>query len=226
MAFRQAACVFSPCYLAHPGLQLREPEDPEYALHNLASAAKPALLAFIPRTTLWTAAFVAVTCECLQSILRCRCPLQLCGCELYSTSCTGSKAAGASHAQLHVTENVRQGPEALLSPAGALNLWGGILIQKRRAEKALEASGMAYLIVRPGGMEKPGDDYKRTNNVRLMSRDKAFGGLVSRLQVAELITAAIANPGLAENKASAHMQLVACTSGIGTSSRDKTLHCT
>ena len=108
-----------------------------------------------------------------------------------------------------------EGPEALRSPAGVLILFGGILIQKRRAEKALEASGMAYVIVRPGGMERPGDDYKRTTNVRLAPRDKVFGGLVSRLQVAELITAAIANPGLAENKASAHMQPVACTSGIG-----------
>ena len=36
------------------------------------------------------------------------------------------------------------------------NLAGGLLIQKRRAEKALEASGMNYCIVRPGGMERPG----------------------------------------------------------------------
>ena len=51
-----------------------------------------------------------------------------------------------------------------------------------------------------GGMERPGDDYKRTNNMRLEDRDKLFGGQVSRLQVAELVAAAVSNPDLAENK--------------------------
>ncbi len=83
---------------------------------------------------------------------------------------------------------------------GALNLFGGILFQKRRAEKALEDSGLQYVIVRPGGMERPTDDYKLTHNVRLATRDTLFGGLVSRLQVAELVSAAIANPSLTENK--------------------------
>ena len=32
--------------------------------------------------------------------------------------------------------------------AGILNLFGGVLIQKKRAEQALEASGMRYTIVR------------------------------------------------------------------------------
>ena len=39
--------------------------------------------------------------------------------------------------------------------AGILNLFGGVLIQKRRAEVALEESGLPYVIVRPGGMERP-----------------------------------------------------------------------
>ena len=41
-------------------------------------------------------------------------------------------------------------------PAVLFNLAGGLLVQKRRAEKALEASSMSYGIVRPGGMERPG----------------------------------------------------------------------
>ena len=41
-------------------------------------------------------------------------------------------------------------------PAVLFNLAGGLLIQKRRAEKALEESSMSYAIVRPGGMERPG----------------------------------------------------------------------
>lgn len=37
-------------------------------------------------------------------------------------------------------------------PAGVLNLFGGVLTFKRKAEEALEASGMPYVIVRPGGL--------------------------------------------------------------------------
>lgn len=85
-------------------------------------------------------------------------------------------------------------------PAGLLNAFGGVLIYKRKAEQALERSGMPYLIVRPGGMERPKDDHKRTHNVRLSTRDTLFGGTVSRLQVAELVAAAIASPAIATNK--------------------------
>lgn len=62
--------------------------------------------------------------------------------------------------------------------AAILNLFWGVLTQKKRAEEALEASGMPYFIVRPGGMERPGDDYKRTHNVVLGKRDTLFGGQV------------------------------------------------
>ena len=50
-------------------------------------------------------------------------------------------------------------------------------------------------------MERPRDDYKATgHNVRLATRDKLFGGQVSRLQVAELVGACCASPALAANK--------------------------
>jgi len=49
-------------------------------------------------------------------------------------------------------------------------------------------------------MERPQDDYKLTNNMKLLPRDTLFGGQVSRLQVAELIGAAIADTDIAENK--------------------------
>jgi hypothetical protein len=88
----------------------------------------------------------------------------------------------------------------LAAAAGVLNLFGGVLLYKRKAEEALEASGLPYVIVRPGGMERPRDDFKESNNVRLATRDKLFGGQVSRLQVAELVAAAAASPELAENK--------------------------
>ena len=84
--------------------------------------------------------------------------------------------------------------------AGVLNLFGGVLIYKRKAEETLERSGVPYVIVRPGGMERPRDDYKATHNVRLSTRDTLFGGQVSRLQVAELVSTAVGNAALAENK--------------------------
>ncbi|KIY98732.1 hypothetical protein MNEG_9227 [Monoraphidium neglectum] len=85
-------------------------------------------------------------------------------------------------------------------PAGVLNLFWGVLTWKRKAEEALERSGMSYTIVRPGGMERPTDTYKRTHGLVLKPRDTTFGGQVSRLQVAELVAAALATPGIAENK--------------------------
>jgi len=85
-------------------------------------------------------------------------------------------------------------------PAGVLNLFGGILIWKRKAEEALERSGMPYLIVRPGGMERPKDDHKLTHSVRLSTRDTLFGGTVSRFQVAELIASALLSPETVSNK--------------------------
>ena len=97
---------------------------------------------------------------------------------------------------------VQRSDTILLASAGLLNLFWGILTFKKKAEMALQASGIPYVIVRPGGMERPTDAYKQTHNVRLATRDKLFGGQVSRLQVAELIAAAVSNPGVADNKVS------------------------
>lgn len=63
-------------------------------------------------------------------------------------------------------------------PAVVLNLFGGVLTQKRRAEEALERSGLSYLIVRPGGMERPKDNFKLTHNLTVKRRDSTFGGQV------------------------------------------------
>jgi len=85
-------------------------------------------------------------------------------------------------------------------PAAVLNLFGGILTQKRRAEAALEASGIPYLILRPGGLERPTDDHDASHAVVGAPRDTLFGGSLSRLQVASVIAAAVANPSAATNK--------------------------
>lgn len=46
-------------------------------------------------------------------------------------------------------------PPAAAAPrhAAILNVFGGVLIWKRKAEEALERSGMNYVIVRPGGWQ-------------------------------------------------------------------------
>lgn len=56
------------------------------------------------------------------------------------------------------------------------------------------------LLASPGGMEKPTDTHKQTHAVVLKPRDTTFGGSVSRLQIAELVTTLCANPELAANK--------------------------
>ncbi|KAL4279724.1 hypothetical protein GQ457_03G004160 [Hibiscus cannabinus] len=81
-------------------------------------------------------------------------------------------------------------------PAAILNLFWGVLVWKRKAEEALIASGLPYTIVRPGGMERPTDAFKETHNITLSTEDTLFGGLVSNLQVAELIACMAKNRSL------------------------------
>ncbi|GMJ12873.1 translocon at the inner envelope membrane of chloroplasts 62 [Hibiscus trionum] len=81
-------------------------------------------------------------------------------------------------------------------PAAILNLFWGVLVWKRKAEEALIASGLPYTIVRPGGMERPTDAFKETHNIRLSTEDTLFGGLVSNLQVAELMACMAKNRSL------------------------------
>ncbi|KAL6764668.1 hypothetical protein V8C86DRAFT_1360984 [Haematococcus lacustris] len=92
------------------------------------------------------------------------------------------------------------GTEKVGWPASILNLFWGVLLWKRQAEKALQASGMAYTIVRPGGMERPTDTYKRSHSLVLSPKNTQFGGQVSRLQVAELVASMMITPELAANK--------------------------
>ncbi|WOL03087.1 protein TIC 62, chloroplastic isoform X1 [Canna indica] len=87
-------------------------------------------------------------------------------------------------------------------PAAILNLFWGVLIWKRKAEEALIASGLPYTIVRPGGMERPTDSFKETHNMVLADEDTYFGGLVSNLQVAELMAC------MAKNKVLSYCKVV------------------
>jgi len=85
-------------------------------------------------------------------------------------------------------------------PASLLNAWGNVLDWKRASEDALRRSGMAYTIVRPGGMERPTDDYGLEARLVLSSADTRFGGLVSNLQVAELLVDVVQHPEPSANK--------------------------
>ncbi|CAM0952074.1 unnamed protein product [Alopecurus aequalis] len=87
-------------------------------------------------------------------------------------------------------------------PAALLNLFWGVLYWKKLAEEALAASGVPYTIVRPGGMERPTDAYKETHNLVLAPKDTYVGGLVSNLQVAELIAC------VAKNRTAAYCKVV------------------
>lgn len=82
-------------------------------------------------------------------------------------------------------------------PAAALNLFGGVLLFKDVSEKAVvkaaKKEGKKYFIVRPGGMESPTDEFGLTHNVKLMPKGSLAGGLVSNLQVAELIRDCLLN---------------------------------
>eukprot|EP00471_Norrisiella_sphaerica_P002376 CAMPEP_0184479366 /NCGR_PEP_ID=MMETSP0113_2-20130426/1121_1 /TAXON_ID=91329 /ORGANISM="Norrisiella sphaerica, Strain BC52" /LENGTH=212 /DNA_ID=CAMNT_0026857437 /DNA_START=346 /DNA_END=984 /DNA_ORIENTATION=- len=91
------------------------------------------------------------------------------------------------------------GSKMFTFPAGLLNLFWGILFQKKKAEDALIASGLDYTIIRPGGMERPQDDFKYTHNLEVYDADSLSGGVVSRRQVAELVAAAVENPELSKN---------------------------
>jgi uncharacterized protein YbjT (DUF2867 family) len=81
-------------------------------------------------------------------------------------------------------------------------LFWGVLYWKKLAEEALVASGVPYTIVRPGGMERPTDAYKETHNLVVAPRDTYVGGLVSNLQIAELIAC------VAKNRRAAYCKVV------------------
>jgi len=107
-----------------------------------------------------------------------------------------AKAAGVRHFVLVSS----LGTGAFGWPASVLNLFWNVLEHKKEAEDALVASGVPYTILRPGGMERPTDEYALTHGTVLHPENTQFGGQVSRLQVAQLAAACVAHPGAAANK--------------------------
>eukprot|EP00963_Diacronema_lutheri_P007953 scaffold684_cov345-Pavlova_lutheri.AAC.32 len=60
-------------------------------------------------------------------------------------------------------------------PASLLNAWGKVLEWKKESEDVLRRSGMKYTIVRPGGMERPTDDFGKDANLVLARADTRGG---------------------------------------------------
>ena len=86
------------------------------------------------------------------------------------------------------------GTDRIGFPASILNLFWGVLSWKRQTEVKLINSGLSYLIIRPGGMEKPTDDFDKTHNMKLHMASTTFGGQISCKQVASICIASILNP--------------------------------
>lgn len=105
--------------------------------------------------------------------------------------------------QLVIVSSIGVG-SPFLFPAAALNLFGGVLLWKdfseRATARAARNSGKSYFFVRPGGMERQSDDFGNTHNIRLAPRNTLGGGVVSRMQVAQVIVNGILNPDLVKNK--------------------------
>ncbi|MFQ3679252.1 MAG: SDR family oxidoreductase [Pseudanabaenaceae cyanobacterium] len=70
-----------------------------------------------------------------------------------------------------------------------LNLFGLVLYWKRRAERLLEASGLPYTIVRPGGLKEEG-----SGRPILQNADTLFEGSIPRALVARICVEALAEP--------------------------------
>lgn len=129
----------------------------------------------------------------------------------YLANCELIRAAASNQGVKHFVLVTSLGTGRWGWPAGALNLFFGILWWKRRAEKCLideynKRAGQSrggigeYTIVRPGGLERATDDWKRTHAVRLSAADTQFRGTVSRLQVAEVCVEALLHPEESKNK--------------------------
>lgn len=76
-----------------------------------------------------------------------------------------------------------------------LNLFWLILVWKKKAEEYLQQSGLAYTIVRPGGLKNEDN----TNAVVMSRADSLFDGSIPRSKVAEVCVAALTEP-TARNK--------------------------
>lgn len=110
-----------------------------------------------------------------------------------------AKAAGrcGSTTQMVLISSIGTG-RPWVFPTGLFNLFGGLLLFKDYSEHVLRGvskrTGLKYTIVRPGGFERPGDDYYLTHKARLYPRNSLSLGTVSAVQIAQLVAAAVLHP--------------------------------
>jgi uncharacterized protein YbjT (DUF2867 family) len=76
-----------------------------------------------------------------------------------------------------------------------LNLFGLILVWKKKAEEYLQGSGLTYTIVRPGGLK----DEDNADSIVMSSADTLFDGSIPRVKVAQVCVNAVMEP-TADNK--------------------------
>jgi uncharacterized protein YbjT (DUF2867 family) len=82
---------------------------------------------------------------------------------------------------------------AVTQPDHPMNRFGKVLHWKRQGERHLEASGLTYTILRPGGLtQTPGDQRQL-----IFGRGDQTSGIVSRADVAEACLQALARPASA-----------------------------
>eukprot|EP00667_Euglena_gracilis_P011395 EG_transcript_11644 len=89
------------------------------------------------------------------------------------------------------------------------NAFGGVLDEKLVAEKHLRASGLEWLVVRPGGLEGGAAE----GEVAISSEDTLFSGTISRALVAEVLAAAAVSPAPAFDRVVEIVQAGTCATG-------------
>lgn len=87
-----------------------------------------------------------------------------------------------------------------------LNLFWLILVWKKRAEEYLQASGLTYTIVRPGGLKNEDN----SDAIVMSKADTLFDGSIPRTKVAQVCVEALSQPS-ARNKT---VEIVAKPDGI------------
>ena len=94
--------------------------------------------------------------------------------------------AGVKHFIL--ITSIGSGTSSNAIPASALEALGAVLKEKEQAETYLQQIGLAYTIIRPGGLKSE----PATGN-GVLTEDPTIGGIVHRADVAELICKCVGN---------------------------------
>lgn len=103
-------------------------------------------------------------------------------------------AVKAKVSKFILISSIGSGESVVALPPKALETLGEILIEKEQAEKHLIASGVTYIIIRPGGLKSE----PATGN-GVVTEDYKVAGSIHRADVAQLATKCLFNDG-ANNK--------------------------